>query len=76
MVPSSNKWLSVWPLASDLVFMASFHKVFNYAYKHAVGLSQDLEVDVGEMSDLTEGEVLGIQKTTTPLGTNKNDEGR
>ena len=62
MVPSSNKWLSVWPLVSDLVFMASFHKVFNYAFKHAVGLSQDLEVDVGERSDLSEGEVLGIQK--------------
>ena len=57
-VPSSNKWLSMWPLVADLCLMAAFHKVFKVAFQDAVGIVTSQNED--DLSDFSETELLGM----------------
>ena len=55
-VPALNKWLSLYPLACDLVFMLSFHRVFLDALVYAL---KRTTVEQEDLSGFSEGETLG-----------------
>ena len=52
-----NKWLSVWPLVADIVFMLSCHNIFLEAFRYALGYQ--IQDDIGDMSEISEAELLG-----------------
>lgn len=65
-VPSMNKWLSVWPLISDLVFMMCYHNIFIDAVRHALDIALDTSgVNGEELSELSEAELLGMPSGDT-----------
>ncbi len=67
-VPSLVKWLSMWPLVCDIVVMMAFHDVFIAGLRYAFELSvrsYDEDGDAGNLSELSDPELLGIPVADT-----------
>ena len=58
---AANKWLSVWPLMADTVFMLYFHKVFLEAFRYALGY--EVQDDLAAISQVSETELSGAPAT-------------
>ena len=58
--PALNKWLSMWPLLSDVVAMMCFHKVFLAALDAACNVTSTEQGQLGELSEFSEGERVGV----------------
>lgn len=56
-IPALNKWLSMWPLISDITMAFCFHRIFVDAMRHALNISED-EAAAGYDS-ASESELLG-----------------
>ena len=56
-IPAANKWLSLWPTASDAALMLNFHKIFHEALRYACGFKLDDSLEA--VSDISEADLLG-----------------
>ena len=56
-IPSLNKWLSMWPVISDIVVMASFHNTLRETLRYVAEL--EFDADLPDWEDLSDGERLG-----------------
>ena len=65
--PCMVKWLSLWTLVCDLIFMASFHSVLVDGLRFAFDLTVTRADDDVEVSDLSEAEALGLPITSPEM---------
>ena len=63
--PCLVKWLSLWPLISDLTVMASFHSVFMEGLRYAIDACHTEKDQEGEdaLSEMSEAELVATHPT-------------